>query len=152
MHREITVRSHKKRSQQTSMGTAKFVVFIAVAISLTGCETWSDFQHRRDLAERRATALEEIDVAACEEAGGTVTSVCMFGMPQCVTPFADAGKTCSDSSECQGRCLFDDQGLGNRPGPVVGESALGNCEADSNPCGCWWEIADGKVQQGICAD
>lgn len=100
----------------------------------------------------RAEELKKIDVEACERQGGTVRGVCMFGTPACVLPYADAGLGCTDSSECDGRCFLDRQGYGNENQPIVGAEATGVCEADSNPCGCWYEIRQGKIQQGLCAD
>ena len=74
----------------------------------------------------------------------------MFGIPACVVPYADAGEACTDSSECEGRCLVD---LTNTDAnPAVGSSATGICEADTDPCGCWYEVLDGTTQQGLCAD
>ena len=100
----------------------------------------------------RAEALKEIDIEACEKQGGTVRGVCMFGLPACVVPYADAGLQCTDSSECDGRCLLDRQAYGIEDQLIVGIEATGVCEVDSNPCGCRYEIKEGKVQQGICTD
>ncbi|MBP9756638.1 MAG: hypothetical protein KBD40_16710, partial [Phenylobacterium sp.] len=46
------------------------------------------------------------DVAACTAKGGTVRPVCRMQRPACVIAYADAGKSCSDKSDCLGRCLY----------------------------------------------
>jgi len=104
------------------------------------------------LKRMRAEALSEIDIEACEASGGEIRGVCMFGIPDCVIPYSDAGDSCSDSSECEGRCVFDQSTINYDESPVVGQESKGICTADSDTCGCWWEIEDGVVQQGLCAD
>lgn len=76
-----------------------------------------------------------IDAAACAARGGTVTPVCRMQRPMCVLRYSDAGKACTDSDQCQGRCVGEDE-----------TATVGVCEADSDPCGCTTEIIGGKGQ------
>jgi hypothetical protein len=63
----------------------------------------------------------------------------------CVVAYKDAGKVCSDSSQCEGRCI------GDRDETPPGQRVAGRCEADNDPCGCTTEII-GSVPRTICVD
>jgi hypothetical protein len=73
----------------------------------------------------------------------------MFGKVMCVTPFPDAGKACSDKSNCSGRCIIAYEKLGGIADP---SHATGQCQADDAQFGCYSEIVGGKVTQPICVD
>jgi hypothetical protein len=122
------------------------LMYIALALILTSCSTLEERKFHRQLEQLRRDALAKIDVPACTAAGGTVHGVCMFGMPACVLPYSDAGKVCTDKSECQGRCL--QVGAGATPGT----QAVGACEATNEPCGCTSPVEHGVATQGICED
>ena len=91
-----------------------------------------------------------VDLDNCEAFGGKVLPVCRLGLPSCVFSYSDAGRSCSDSAQCEGSCWLapPKQGESVRPGDL----AVGVCQADSDVCGCHFEILDGVVQQGICVD
>jgi hypothetical protein len=73
--------------------------------------------------------------------------VCRRQTPTCVINFADAGKACTDSDQCAGKCLYEGDGP-----PPAGTPAAGKCQADSDPCGCSTELIGGVPQAGICVD
>ena len=87
------------------------------------------------------------DVAACAAKGGTVRPICRMQRPACVITYADAGKTCSDKADCQGRCLY-------RGEPPADDAAAvtGQCQATSDPCGCFTTVVKGQVGPGMCVD
>jgi hypothetical protein len=87
-----------------------------------------------------------VDVAACTANGGKVKPICRMRKPACIFDYADAGKTCTDSEQCSGRCVIEDEM------PEVGARAIGVCEADNDVCGCSTEIIDGKTTAGRCVD
>lgn len=87
-----------------------------------------------------------VDAAACVANGGTVKKVCRMQRPACIFNNPDAGKSCTDSSQCKGRCTIEDER------PEVGAKAIGTCEADNDLCGCSTEIIDGKATAGRCVD
>ena len=84
------------------------------------------------------------DPVACKAEGGAIRPVCKLQRPTCVIAYKDAGTACSDSSQCDGRCVTD-RSTGS-PGQVAGV-----CEADSDPCGCVTEVVGG-VARTICVD
>jgi len=97
------------------------------------------------IEDMRAESLKAIDRPACEAAGGEVRQEGMLGMWRCVKPYADAGAPCSGKADCEGKCLAVD-------GAMHGEEAVGACQANDSPFGCYAEVEGGKVQGGICVD
>jgi len=87
------------------------------------------------------------DAKACAARGGRIQPVCMRGAPACVVPYRDAGKTCRDKADCQGRCLYQGQRPADPEAPVTGQ-----CQATSNPCGCFAEVEHGRYLRGVCVD
>jgi len=89
------------------------------------------------------------NVEECQAKGGKIRNVCRRQWPACVVPYSDAGKRCTDNSQCKGKCLLDTQ----TDGPSEpGESAEGKCQLDNDPCGCKIEVVNGKVGGGACVD
>lgn len=87
-----------------------------------------------------------VDKSQCEARGGTVQGVGMFATPACVIPYPDAGKSCSDKSDCRGMCKAN-------PEADVGTPATGTCQLDSHDIfGCYNEVKDGVVVAGMCFD
>jgi hypothetical protein len=83
---------------------------------------------------------------ACSSYGGEWRPVCRMQKPACVISFKDAGKSCSDSSECSGRCTI-------QPGSIApGKETRGSCTANSDPCGCFQLVVNGKADYSLCAD
>jgi hypothetical protein len=88
------------------------------------------------------------DPAACAKAGGVLQPVCRMGRPMCVVTFADAGKSCTDGSQCAaGRCYAK-----TPKGSAAGESTSGQCAASNNPCGCNQRVEDGVALPTLCVD
>ncbi len=88
-----------------------------------------------------------VDVAACKANGGTVKPVCRMQRPACIFTYKDAGKACTDSDQCEGRCIAADGAM-----PADGAAVAGICETDNDLCGCSTEILGGKAQAGRCVD
>tara|TARA_R110001606_G_scaffold351600_2_gene501836 strand:- start:1516 stop:1938 length:423 start_codon:yes stop_codon:yes gene_type:complete len=95
--------------------------------------------------DKRATQAER---AKCEAAGGIVGPGGMLGYDQCVQPYADAGKACKGSEDCEGRCLLSADSDDDMGQPTDD----GVCQADDSPFGCYTEVNDGVAQYAICVD
>ncbi|HRD27512.1 MAG TPA: hypothetical protein PLO65_04340 [Caulobacter sp.] len=67
--------------------------------------------------------------------------------PACVIAYRDSGQVCTDSDQCDGRCVADDGYSPKAPGPVAA-----HCEADSDRCGCATEVLGGVAQATLCID
>jgi hypothetical protein len=79
--------------------------------------------------------------ALSEQANG---SVALSSDPE--RYYSDAGKVCTDSSQCLGRCLASKDAK-------VGQSKVtGLCQGYKHRIGCAGELAEGKVIHVICID
>ena len=65
---------------------------------------------------------------------------CMSPVQFCLLPTSDAGKSCTDSDQCESACV------------VVNDTIPGNCYGwDPMPCGCWSFLHNGTINR-ICSD
>ena len=96
----------------------------------------------------RARFLEEIrrqeeDIRTCQSRGDRIVS---FGPSTwCSEIYNDGGKVCSDSSECEGRCVVEE--------PVevaAGVEATGMCQAEEPVSSCYATITKGIAGLTIC--
>jgi putative hemolysin len=83
--------------------------------------------------------------SACAAKGGSIRPVGKAQIPVCVTPYADAGKACTDKSQCQGACVLE--GNLEAQGPVTGA-----CQKTDRQFGCYAKVVDGKATATICVD
>lgn len=117
-------------------------LILCLSLLLVSCTPESKPSGHRTIPTPSAATAQ-----GCAAKGGTLQRVCRRQVEACVVPFSDAGKACSDKSQCQGRCILDSDH------PVsVGDSVMGKCELDNDPCGCKIEVVNGKVGGGVCVD
>lgn len=98
--------------------------------------------------EQSPTATQIADEASCGTAGGEWRPICRMQKPACVITYKDAGKSCTDGSQCEGDCL----GETVSGAAAAGSPATGKCSTNSDPCGCRTLISDGKAAATLCAD
>ena len=87
----------------------------------------------------------DAEIRECDARGGTIRPVCMMGTPQCVVTYSDAGRACRDGDDCQGDCRAGEMG-------PSGQAVTGRCQADSDPCGCFANVEDGRIEAALCVD
>ena len=99
------------------------------------------------------TPVTPTDQSSCEAQGGKWGPLGLFPKEVCNLPTTDAGKACSDSSQCQSACIaaltqeqFDDV---FRNGAIL--QTTGACAAWHILVGCIPFVEDGVVQM-ICID
>lgn len=94
------------------------------------------------------------ETIACRERGGTMAYRGRTIEPVCVIQTKDAGKTCSASAECEGRCLIDiDKAKDEEWRSIaVGAAAAGQCSAEELHFGCYIPIERGTAGHPVCAD
>ncbi len=86
------------------------------------------------------------DQASCEARGGQWGRFGLMEKDQCNLPTADAGKKCSDHSECESDCITEDS-------VPAGTKATGKCFGRTVTLGrCMNGVKDGKAQGVICVD
>ncbi|WP_312781020.1 hypothetical protein [Brevundimonas sp.] len=88
-----------------------------------------------------------ISTSSCSSRGGQMQQVGRAQTWQCVVKYADAGKRCTDASQCEGDCE-----IAGNSGIAPGASAVGQCQADSNRFGCRTTVKDGKAEATLCID
>jgi hypothetical protein len=88
-----------------------------------------------------------VEALECRKQGGKIRAV--GHMEACAVPFADAGKTCTDNSECRGACILDDD---PKRGPPPYRNASGTCQRENIQLGCYGEVNGGGVERIECHD
>ncbi len=83
------------------------------------------------------------DAASCATKNGSYQRRGMMGQYSCAVPYADAGKTCSAASDCEGQCRVADSSTK----PVKGQ-----CQATTDPFGCYEYFSESGEVVGICVD
>ena len=125
------------------------IFLIAVTLMFSGCAPAGSPQGDPPRDESTVPGVGETsigDAKACTDKGGSWRRVCLMGTWSCVKPYPDAGKTCKDKKDCEGQCRYEGGDL------APGSPATGVCQHDSDPCGCFAEVRDGKLQHALCAD
>jgi hypothetical protein len=100
-------------------------------------------------APPRQYGLEE---NVCGVNGGKWTRVCGEKDYRCLSPYADAGKACSDSSDCEGECVADIVELGPGTEPIFvepGMKVVGKCQLYDDPCGNRIFVDDGIAMPAV---
>lgn len=87
----------------------------------------------------------EASEAACVARGGVIQRGGKLQLPTCVTPYADAGKACTDKAQCQGACILE----GNLEPQT---SVTGQCQKTSQQFGCYARVENGQTTGAICVD
>lgn len=91
-------------------------------------------------------ADEQAEAASCPGKGGHIERVGKLQALRCIVRYADAGKACTDGSQCLGkRCVGDFEDTAALP------PATGTCAATNDPFGCQTIIRDG-VAATLCVD
>ena|ERR1700733_6468457 len=109
------------------------------------------------MSDQRGTT--DAEGHACMDHGGTWKRVCLAQEYRCVMSYPDAGKACSDSSECKGQCLVDltdkcDPGGGctHAKVPEAGSEVRGMCQVANDPCGSFVVVKKGHAQPIVHKD
>ncbi|QPC97878.1 hypothetical protein [Qipengyuania soli] len=67
----------------------------------------------------------------------------MIQHEMCVIQYGDAGKSCSDSDECEGYCYAEEAG---------DITVAGKCSPSNVPFGCYAIVRKGKADAVMCRD
>jgi putative hemolysin len=116
------------------------------ALLLAACTQVAEDGANSSPAPAPGSTLATSDAAACRAGGGQVAVRGRLQAELCVRPYADAGRACTDNSQCEGDCITDTMEA------AAGESVTGQCQADDHPFGCFAEVEQGRPVRGICID
>jgi len=83
-------------------------------------------------------------ISACVQSGGEMRQVGRAQTWQCILQYSDAGKLCTDASQCQGDCLAAKR---DDAAPTQGV-----CAADSSRFGCRTTLSNGVANPTLCID
>lgn len=120
------------------------LLLISIALFLAGCMSTKTMDE--EVEEMRRKALSDLDVYECIMQGKAVAAVGMFGTPSCIEIYSDGGKTCTESSECQGECT-------SRDVLDEGTKTSGTCQGSGvDGFGCYNIIKNGVAGPAICYD
>mgnify|MGYP000042839548 CR=1 FL=1 len=90
---------------------------------------------------------QSVSASTCAARGGEIKRVGRMQSEQCVLKYADAGKLCTDGGQCAGDCRIEAS-----PFPNAGQTAEGQCQAESQNFGCHANVEGGKATAAICID
>jgi hypothetical protein len=98
-----------------------------------------------DRISQETEATQYQSAETCREDGGSWLRGQDANHTQiCLKPYSDAGISCENPSDCQGRCLaqFNEETSQNE----------GRCQKNNNPFGCFVEMKDGEMQEEVCVE
>lgn len=124
---------------------AKYILACCVAVLFLFY--YPKLENQRHIGEERVHVMETTNSEECATMGGHVQNVCALAEKVCLIDYKDAGKPCQSSTECEGKCIYTADKPAN-----VGDSVMGFCEADNNPCGCWQLVEKGELHAEVCAE
>ena len=111
------------------VGIAALIVAACAPVTGSATPTPTPAPAPQQVVQKLTPAADE---AGCRSQNGSWAPICRMQRPACVLSFSDAGKSCTDSDQCQGACYADAAGGASQPGKFV----TGKGATDSNPCGC----------------
>jgi hypothetical protein len=84
--------------------------------------------------------------SACAAQGGRIERVGRAQTVQCVIPFADASRACTDGAQCSsGNCIGAVDAAGQ-------SNVSGQCQASNMRFGCYTRVVNGRAGAAICVD
>lgn len=122
-------------------------LLFAAGLALAACSPTPAPEPVVPAAEAPEPPQMTVSSSACTARGGEMQQVGRMQSWQCVVKYADAGKRCTDASQCEGQCE-----IAGNSGIVAGTAATGVCQADSNRFGCRTTVENGKAGNTLCID
>jgi hypothetical protein len=98
--------------------------------------------------KQRGHGLTRGERTHCLAQGGRVGMAGPSGDEMCALPFRDAGRACTDRSQCAGLCLAPEPPAQGKPAA----STVGHCQAFNYPYGCHETVDHGQVSGALCTD
>ena len=122
-------------------------VLLAAGLVLAACSPMPTPAPALPLQDEPEPPKMTVTTSSCTARGGEMRQVGRMQSWQCVVKYADAGKRCTDASQCEGDCE-----IAGNSGVAAGAAAVGQCQADSNRFGCRTTVKDGKAEASLCID
>ncbi|MCE4372357.1 hypothetical protein [Xanthomonas hortorum] len=125
--------------------SSRWIYAVVCALLLTACSNTPAAKPGAAASAQQPPRAVSADAAECTAKGGQLRPVGRMQTVRCVVPYADAGKTCNDNSDCSGDCLATSI-------VPVGTATSGTCRRDSDRFGCRQELVGGMGQAALCID
>ena len=127
-------------------------LFLLAPLALAGCVATTEPAAEAPQDNPQAVSpayptLSSAEREACMAKGGMVEQRGRMQAELCVVPYADAGKACTDGDQCEGKCIAE-----GAVGTPPGETTTGICQRDDKLFGCFGEVENGRIENGICVD
>ena len=122
-------------------------VLLAAGLVLAACSPMPTPAPALPLQDEPEPPKMTVTTSSCTARGGEMRQVGRMQTWQCVVKYADAGKRCTDASQCEGDCE-----IAGNSSVAPGARATGVCQADSNRFGCRTTVKDGKAEATLCID
>ena len=122
-------------------------VLLAAGLVLAACSPMPTPAPALPLQDEPEPPKMTVTTSSCTARGGEMRQVGRMQTWQCVVKYADAGKRCTDASQCEGQCE-----IAGNSGIAPGTATAGVCQADSNRFGCRTTVKDGKAEATLCID
>lgn len=120
---------------------------LVCALMLTACNATGVTAENNDKPPvKTETPATPKTASDCAVAGGIWQRVGKAQMFACVLNTKDAGKSCTDSSQCESACIV--KGTKVQPG----QPAVGQCHSNNMLFGCRTYVKDGKAEHTLCVD
>ena len=124
-------------------------VALVAALFLTGATCSTPASAPAEPADAsQLTDAGDAQTDDCAARGGEMRRVGMLGSWQCIVPYADAGRSCTDGDQCAGDCRLPD----GAKVPLEGEPVTGVCQPNNDRFGCYTTVEDGRADPTICVD
>ena len=118
-----------------------------IALLMTGSILPAEPVGAHDYVAKRLSTEER---AACLAGNGRVAAVSLGGDEGCIRPMPDAGKSCTDGSQCLGgNCSANPARSRKRP-VVVGQRATGICVKESPDLSCGYSVVKRRLHIRAC--
>jgi hypothetical protein len=136
-HDQLLAREWDGQLRRRAMG--RICAFASMATALFGLMGSVPAEPRR--GQRLSTAERK----TCIAKRGRVQVFGLSGNEGCVLPMPDAGRPCTDGSQCKGgTCTLDERRPGFKPPSGKGRT-VGICASTNFGFGCGWRISKGKA-------
>ena len=95
------------------------LIFLAIVGLMAACAPVLSQPDPQPLPVAVAKIRPAAEPGACATQGGSWQPICMMQKPACVLTYKDAGKACTDSSQCSGSCITDGTAQPDQPATGV---------------------------------
>ncbi len=122
-------------------------LMLAVLMVVQGCS--ASHMDSESVSKSQVSLVEQARALSsrqsCEAEGGAWQKLGKLQREACVLSASDAGKSCSNKSDCEVTCITKERGK-------TGSEVAGQCYHSTNLFGCRTYVSSGVAQPTLCID